>query len=524
MRFVSVSRVFPCIIVLRLAFARPPGWMYKSMFAASEKPVLANAIAVDPEGVDALRTLLTYYKDMERNMSRFRTISSDFDEFLGNIPNFLEFFGLPKMNTTQRVYLPLTLMSPEDPLRKRLGLDVRRFRKQRRQFQADEKPVFEAIEALSNAVDSPEAAKDVKRLIARRKGSVLQWQHVFHRNRANYTTKSRTHQCILRSNIAYRINGTWSIGALVTNDRPEAHLGEKERLYLAEYLRLSSSGRIDFQPLLFDLNYEPDITRKYWGRRAFVQNQTAEIARTPISTTVSEFGGQASLDFFIDRPRDQNIALVAALKESRELTRQTLDSSAASNTAILIFPIFMALVPVALFADVTDTVILGYMVVTDFLAVLPLAIKGVELLVSGLSAYFATRTMVYGDLQSANTVVAATYSCRCESGQNLTTYGAAFVSIAIVAMVVGVSLEFVVKGMVERNNREIEENWAAQEEYIWERKPVCSECDCDKHSFAKESPSRSASSSFGGGLIGQLQQRRQEVNEPSMGLSIGIGF
>lgn len=69
----------------------------------------------------------------------------------------------------------------------------------------------------------------------------------------------------------------------MTNDRPEAHLREKERLYLANYLRFGPSGDIECQPFFFNLNVQPDITRKYWGLRP-VSN------RTIVCTIVSEYG------------------------------------------------------------------------------------------------------------------------------------------------------------------------------------------------------------------------------------------
>lgn len=199
----------------------------------------------------------------------------------------------------------------------------------------------------------------------------------------------------------------------------------------------------------------------------------------------------------------------AALASSLLPTQQALHSSTASNKAILIFPIFMALVPLALFADVSDTVLLGYVVFTDFLSVLPLGIKGVELLVLESQEYISTRAIVRGELQSTNTVTAATWSCRCEVGRNLRGFGAALVSIAVVVIIVGVSLEFAVKAKVEKNQRVAKQTMAEfgdRAEYLWDRKAWCAECDCQGSSGV---PNASLPS-LGGGLIGQLQQQRRE--------------
>lgn len=156
----------------------------------------------------------------------------------------------------------------------------------------------------------------------------------------------------------------------------------------------------------------------------------------------------------------------------------------------------MALVPLMLFAEVNNSMMLAYMVVTDFLAVLPWAIKGAELLVVGLSEYFSARTMVYGDLRSANTVVAATWSCQCTAGQNLTAYGAAFVAVAVAAMICCVSLEFLAKAKVDMNKLSAKQKMAFSGhgvEYLLECRPLCRDCDC-------HGP--------GGGLIGQMLKHR----------------
>lgn len=95
--------------------------------------------------------------------------------------------------------------------------------------------MFKALFALGNALDSTEAAQSVKEFIANR--NVTQWDHVFHDSRTNYTTEMQTLKCSIRSNLAFRINGSWSIFVSVTNDRPAAFRRARERISLREVYR-----------------------------------------------------------------------------------------------------------------------------------------------------------------------------------------------------------------------------------------------------------------------------------------------
>lgn len=486
-----------------------PEWMYMSTFAVSDKSIFSSVLEKDATGQRALRTLLDYYHYMEGNMTDFRAPDSAYAELdTPGIPRFMLRYGWPSINNTQRVYVPLLRQIHSRAAARK---EAARFRLERRRFKASERLVFDALVDLGAFLDTPQAAKKVKDLVG--------WKHVFHNSRQNYTTVSGTHRCKIRANIGFRINGRWAVAATVTNDRPSMFLADGDRKYLTEYLRLNPAGRVTVQPQFLDLNILPNYTRRYWGARPFIRNSTSvPMARTPVSTLMSEFGGQAGITFFIDRPPEENLAFVAALASSGDLTRQALDSRTLSNSAILVLPLFMAALPIGLFADVTDRVMLGYMVLTDFLSVLPLAIKGVELVLAGLRSYFSTRTRVWGDLQSNNSVVAATWSCRCESAMNLTGIGAAFIVVALATLVVGVVLEFVARAKVEKMKAEAAcvDAGGDVDEYLWERKNPCSECLCASR------PAETETDVLGGGLIAQMQRRRHGSRNVDVEAVLGV--
>lgn len=480
---------------------KAPEWMYNRMFAASEKPVLRRAIQSDKDAFQGFKTMVHYYENMASVMTREGRREDENDTLeIVNIPNFLLLKGWPEMRLVQRLFCFSE--------RRENGGDSL-YREEKRDIFRQKKTVFKALGDIGAALDSDVAERDVKQLFARMKGLVPQWKHVMHADRKNYTTPSGSHRCLVRANNAYRVNGTWGILVKVTNDRPAVFPVDRERRYLGEHLTLTTNGSIDFLPLLYDLNYKPELTRKYWGSRPVM----------PASSVYSEYGGNVGINNFGNVPRDGNLAVRAALSAVKD-TKQSMvqETSLPSNSAILLFPVLLAVIPLALFADASSKVVVGYVVVTDFLALLPLLIKGVEILQVQNSEFFATRTMVYGDLRMPNTTsVASTWSCSCSLGKDLSGLGYSFVLVAILSMVAGSALEVIARAQVERSKRralEARTLWAGGKEYLWERAPPCEECDCFK---LNASTAWSA-----GGLIGEWMRHRRDLRKSWDQSALGV--
>lgn len=490
MRHCLMIRCMAFLVLLQAAAAnnrRVDEWMYERVFAASEKPLLANAITSNPKGKAALNSLQGYYERMESVMARENSTDVEAETYVGNIHMFLRLYGWPTMAAERRIYLPAKPSGAND---------VKPYRRERKKFVRREKTIFQEFVDFGNALDSPIAQRDVKK--------VLRWKHVFHNNRINYTTVTGSHKCEIRANLAHRVNGSWYLGSAITNERPAVHPAEFKRFYATENVRISRAGIIEYQPYMFDLNHNPRLTRKYWKDRPVQPNGS-----TPASTIVTEYGGSSGVYFFITEPVENNIALRAALSDGdHTMTLQAVQTSLPPNIAIIVFPLFMSLVPLALFADASNRALLGYMIFTDFVAVLPVAVKGVEVLSVVYDDNSAARTMVYGNLRDRNSTVAAvTWACRCEAVKGLTVLGFTFVSLAVFAMVTGIALEFVVRAQVQRNNQALAEKKAlwggAEDEYLWTRGCQCGECEYDSAS-EKTPPS--------GGLLGQFLQKRKEAS------------
>lgn len=151
------------------------------------------------------------------------------------------------------------------------------------------------------------------------------------------------------------------------------------------------------------------------------------------------------------------------------------------------------------------------MIFTGFLPAIPVAIKGTEMLVAVNKMYFSSGSLVRGVLKNRpSTIVATTWSSRCELARKPTAAGTAFVSLAIFAIAGGIALEFIAKAKVEQNKRAWEKRrmfsveW---DEHLWTRKYLCG--NCNGHMHAERNPSS-------GGLIGQFLLQRKEAKADSV--------
>lgn len=252
--------------------------MYDRFYAASDKPVLASAIASHSAGKSALRSLLRYYADIDRKMQDAAVIDGD-DVVPGStLLNFPRLFGWPDMSSTRFVY------SPRKPLSSK---DNARYRREMNSFARRERSILKAISDFSNSLESALANKNVKTL--------MNWKHVFFNSGTNHTTRGETHKCIVLLNFAYKINNVWSVGASVTNDRRRAHLKDRERIFLVELFNRTKDGSMGFQPYFLDINFKPKL--KYWGDRPFKKGSKETFIRTSVSSLVYQWIGQGGIKF-----------------------------------------------------------------------------------------------------------------------------------------------------------------------------------------------------------------------------------
>lgn len=488
----TTSLLFLLILISSL---RPgtSNWLYNHIYGVSDKAPLAAEINKDGNGKRALRELLEYYASLQANT---KNLGSRYEELATKniVKTTLKHYGWPPLSAeTERVYEVQEPVTGGTRTAAEIVKEQERYFKQMDIFEKNESKVFRNIETFTNAY---EAAGPKVNLVTK-----VSWN--FHNGLVHYRSDDRIHSCSVRSRAAFRIYGTWTIASTLTNAPRNIFKKERERLYLAEYLYIDGNDQVQAIPFSLKVAFDNNSSQYWQGSAAVPSNSSMRINVTDI---LSVWGGRPSSYQFGGKLISDNIGVKAALEKSRDMTRQVQDTRTASNAAILVFPIFLALLPLALFADVSDFVTIGYVIFTDFLSVLPLAIKGVELLIVGLRSEIATRTLIMGKLELNGTVIAETWAVKCRADSSLVTFGAVFITIAILAMVFGIALEFFARSKLMRNKQLARlRSVGAGVEHFWKKSAPCSACKCDGTANQWE---RDESVAAGSGLIGQILHRR----------------
>lgn len=483
----------------------PKDWLYDHVFGANNLSSLADSLNQKNQqrGKDALQYLLQYYSALPGNMS------------MGNAPSpplltlvtmeFMKYYGWPQLQKHQLAYVPEKPVPDSWKTSSEMAEDQRQYEKRMNAFRATEIKVHEELTAFSDAVEEagPALMKD----------SGLGWKRYVHNALVNYTSDDEIHECQIRNSIAYRVNNVWFLAGTLTNELRHIFLEEGSRKYLTQNVYIDKNGKVQSFPfkLYMGENKMKKNSTKYWRGKQRVDSNASETCAPRVDATslVSEWGGRPSpYQFGSQLPDTDNIAILAAMEKSKDLTKQAHDTRTVSNTAILVFPIFLTTLPLALFADVSDSITLWYVIFTDILTVLPLAIKGVELLQLGVVSRIATRTMVYGYNGPAGngTLIAETWSVKCKPAPSITVYGAVFVSVAVFAMLLGIVLEFVAHRKLQNAKKlALYHDQGIGIEYLWSRDRPCVECECDAGN--SHTPNWSQAS-LGNGLIGHMVQKR----------------
>jgi len=187
-----------------------------------------------------------------------------------------------------------------------------------------------------------------------------------------------------------------------------------------------------------------------WYVQARVTTDTSTLSPTKVDTDNS----------YLIEDVSRNIAFRAALAKGDNEHQQAQDAEQVSNTAILLLPLAMNLVPVALIADVNTFGMLLYTALTDVLTTVPLCIKGVELINISKSKYTATSAQITGNrgLRGKGfneTQVAEAWVAQCTLKKKNSHFqrGVIFVVLSISLMIFGVACEFFAKWWVKNRRR-----------------------------------------------------------------------
>lgn len=242
---------------------------------------------------------------------------------------------------------------------------------------------------------------------------------------------------------AVRVNGLWYLKTDITNELQSRFLANFRRQVIMEYTRVGEDNKFA-DPLLMRLQkrlpdgVDPEVTPPE------VKEDT--------TTLLASFRGQADPSHFITISARNNPAVIDALGEGDFYVQQAQDALTPSGIAILILPLSLGLVPIALLANVGTLFMLFYTLMSDVLTVIPLGIKGVELINISNRKFQSTLLRISSSVNGtqSETSVAEFWAAQCTAHDNVRAAGIVFLSMAIVFMILGVSAEFIARRAVKK--------------------------------------------------------------------------
>ena len=168
-------------------------------------------------------------------------------------------------------------------------------------------------------------------------------------------------------------------------------------------------------------------------------------------------GGETSPSMFGAVLMEENPSIIESMEKLDKFVQQANDALAISNIAILVLPLLLNLVPIALLSSVTTSFMLFYTVLTDILTVIPLGIKGAELISIGSSAHrsVAVRLSSSVALPRSKSAGAVLWASECFAPSNVRSWGVFFLTLSLVFMVVGIVLEFLAQAYMKRKHGQL---------------------------------------------------------------------
>ena len=243
----------------------------------------------------------------------------------------------------------------------------------------------------------------------------------------DFPYRTATSSCRLQLVAGTRVERDWFVLIQITNVPIRHHAPDYGRQYLEELVRTHVNGTLSW-PLRMKLRQIGN------GKLGMWHNDT--------TTSINNRRWTANAGFLGRTPVRQNPAIERALERAEGDARRATDTKTASNTAILLLPLLLNFVPVSFFARVTAVAMLIYMLLSDVLTVLPLLIKGVEMIwISRQRHYAVVTTISSGVVGKSPSSAGEIFAAECRAMDDVLVVGWVFVAVALVFMVGGVALE-----------------------------------------------------------------------------------
>ena len=218
----------------------------------------------------------------------------------------------------------------------------------------------------------------------------------------------------------------WNLDAAFTNYDSEEELPNFERWYGGELIEFKGS--------------EVHKSRRRSLKSCTLSGKENPIKNGTFGTEVWE--GRPSSHVFITERTEDNKGIQKALDVSNLRAELVVESRLASSIAVLFLPSVLALFPVSLFQEVSLATGFVYSLATDILSIVPVVIKGIELIYFGSKKQWAIYTRFYGGADLDQPASAIHWISYCAMKPQILVQGIMYLIVGLSLMGVGIALEF----------------------------------------------------------------------------------
>lgn len=355
-----------------------PEWAVNRTYSASTKKPIASALSKNPSAVKALRQLISFV-DAEANSVDVRADKAPLFMFPSQRPcNIFYNEASLSVNLAISQYGFGVLQEYCTAVHDQYGCSTcitdlnEPEQKSMRKTATAIRVYFDALASAANST-------------IRSMRPALSWSGAF--TFMQFPYRSHFDDCKVSHFTTFKVGGKWGVNTGLTNASPLQHLPDWHRHYLVEILRVENDEII---PILMNLRKEapPNFEKSTGLSTSFVSNST---------TVINTWGGRPGIFMFAaEGGTMDNPAVRAATGISSATVEQIEDATTVSNMAIFLVPVLTTLVPLTVFSKVDTEMLLVYTMMTDVLTVLPLAIKGVEIIRFSTRTIDAMRSRMYG--------------------------------------------------------------------------------------------------------------------------------
>jgi len=295
------------------------------------------------------------------------------------------------------------------------------------------------------------------------RGYGYDWKNLFSMNFYQFEEADAMRYCNVSDILAYHINGQFSMAASLTNESIYKTVPDGQRFGLTEYLTFFNVSKKDGNPRTIPLM---DSNPRMIRLKSCTDEPWKPLPPKNGTAVMEVYGGRTDANHFKTTKIEENPAVSVALERGNAQKELVRDSRVLSNAAIMIVPACLAFVPLSLFHEVGAGMALLYAVLTDVVSVIPLAIKGGELIDLGSQVTWATQAHVYGMDNLGDDGTVELWTAQCWMQPEIKRTGIIFLVLAIFLMVLGLVLEVLFALMLRKQKHA----WASADRVVPGRK------------------------------------------------------